>query len=190
MLRKLLEERFSLRVHIDNGPRPVYAIVAAEGGIHLRQSAAPISEIGAAGETTARMAKDGSAVSLDKHGYRRAMKPSPDGSAVHLEISGATMEDLADRLSSLLDRPVIDATRLAGRYGLALDIPVQDLMNAGRPMGAGMPRPLGSDQTAASASGATSMFLSLKVLGLKLERRKAPLMRVIVDRCERTPTEK
>ena len=41
MLQKLLEERFKLQVHTDKEPRAVYALMVAEGGSKLKQSAAP-----------------------------------------------------------------------------------------------------------------------------------------------------
>jgi uncharacterized protein (TIGR03435 family) len=51
-----------------------------------------------------------------------------DNCALHLELSKLTMQDLADTLAPFLDKPVIDATELKGRYKATLDLPMEVML--------------------------------------------------------------
>ena len=50
MLQKLLADRFKLQVHIDKQPHEVYALVVAQGGSKLKESA-PAADAGRVGGT-------------------------------------------------------------------------------------------------------------------------------------------
>ncbi|HTX36653.1 MAG TPA: TIGR03435 family protein [Bryobacteraceae bacterium] len=198
MLQKLLADRFKLQVHTDNEPHSVYALVVGEGGPKLKESAAPAGDAtppaGVTGSSTAtvNIGKNGGGTVTDGAGHKQTMTPSPDGKTLHIEISGATMGELADGLSPLTDQPIVDATGLKGRYDVTLDISMADLMNAARSMGANVPPQSAGDPSkpadAASDPGG-SVFTAVKTLGLKLERRKEPLLRIVVDHCEKMPTD-
>jgi len=198
MLQKLLEERFKLQVHKDTSPHAVYAMVVTEGGAKLKESAAPAGDAapppGVTGSSTATISqsKDGATVS-DGEGHQQKMTRSPDGKFLHIEISGATMDELAAGLSPLTDQPIVDATGLKGRYDVVLDISMAELMNAARALGANVPADAPGGDASKPADAASdpggSVFTALKPLGLKLERRKEPLVRLVVDHCEKMPTE-
>ncbi len=49
------------------------------------------------------------------------------------------MVALADTLTRLLDRPVVDQTGLNGNYKIALDLAREDMMNVARAAGANLP---------------------------------------------------
>lgn len=200
MLRKLLEERFKLQVHTDKDPRAVYAMVVAEGGSKLKESAAPVegaaAPAGVSGSSTAsvQINKGGGGTVSDGAGHKQTVTPTPDGKYLRFDASGLTMEELADGLSPLTDQPIVDATGLKGRYDVVLDISMQEVLEVQRRFGgaaAGGP-PAGGDASkpadAASDPGG-SIFTALKTMGLKLERRKEPLLRIVVDHCEKMPTD-
>jgi uncharacterized protein (TIGR03435 family) len=198
MLQKLLAERFKLQVHTEKDPHAVYAMVVSEGGAKMKQSADP-GEAGApagvTGSSTATIAQNSNGATVsDGAGHTQKMTRSADGKFLHMEASGITMPELAEGLSPLTDQPIVDATGLKGRYEVTLDISMAEMLNAARAAGANIPTdaPGASDPSkpaeAASDPGA-SVFTALKPLGLKLERRKEPLLRIMVDHCEKMPTD-
>jgi len=84
-----------------------------------------------------------------------------------------TIEDFASAVADILRQPVVDETHLAGRYNVVLTY-----------------TPDGGPGTPAEASGGPSIFTALEEqLGLKLEPRKLPVDILVVDRCEKLPTE-
>jgi uncharacterized protein (TIGR03435 family) len=87
------------------------------------------------------------------------------------------METLVGRLMDTVERPVIDKTGFTSLFDLELDF-ATDLIAA----------PLNSDGTpqASDPAGLPSIFVALKQqLGLKLERSKAPVEVIVIDRLER-----
>ena len=199
MLQKLLEDRFKLQVRTETQPRAVYALVVAEGGIKLKESAPPPEEAaqpaGVTGSSTATvtMGKNGGGTVSTAEGIRQTVTPSPDGKTLHIEISGATIAQLAEGLSPMADQPIVDMTGLKGKYDVALDISMQDVLNARRALISGAPEGGAGGDASKPADAASdpggSIFTALKPLGLKLERRKEPLMKLIVDHCEKMPTD-
>ncbi|MGO9260976.1 MAG: TIGR03435 family protein [Bryobacteraceae bacterium] len=200
MLQKLLEERFKLQVHTDKEPRAVYALMVAEGGSKLKQSAAPAEDAapppGVTGSSTASVSlgKNGGGTVTDGAGHKQTVTPTPDGKFLHFEISGATLEELADGLSPLAGQPIVDATGLKGRYDVAMDISMQEVINLQKQYGANQGADAGGGGDASKPADAasdpgSSIFTAFKSLGLKLERRKEPLVRIVVDHCEKMPTD-
>jgi uncharacterized protein (TIGR03435 family) len=194
MLKKLLEERFKLKVHTDTQPQPVYALVAPEGGVKLKESVAPAEGstpgAGVSGSSTATIQQEkGGATVNDGAGHTQKVTQSPDGKSIHFEITGATMAELAEGLSPLTGDPIVDKTGLKGRYDVVMDLDRQELMNAARAAGLQVPGEEAKAGEASDPSGAGSIFNTFKALGLKLERRKEPLTKIIIDHCEKMPTE-
>ena len=117
---------------------------------------------------------------------------SADGKSVRFEISKASMALLAEGLSPLVDRPIVDMTELKGDYDVAFEVSMQELMNAARAAGAAVPQaaPAASASPANAASDpGGSIFTAIQSLGLKLEPRKAPLLMIVVDKAEKMPTD-
>ena len=124
-----------------------------------------------------------------------------------LESSRTTMAGFADMLTNMLrmggggGRQVVDMTGLKGNYQVAVEISMADLMAMARTMardqGITMPMaPAGGGAAGASPvpaaddpGGGSSVFGSVKKLGLKLEPSKAKVEQIVVDHVEKTPTE-
>lgn len=143
MLRTLLETRFQLESHREMRKLPVYALVAAKGGPKL---------IAAAGPPNTR----GGAAWGDSGSGRLRAKNSPLGT-------------LADLLTKVADRPVIDGTGLAGIYDFDLTY--------------------NSELSPTAADSAPSLTAALAELGLKLEKRDVQMEILVVDRANKAPTE-
>jgi uncharacterized protein (TIGR03435 family) len=101
-------------------------------------------------------------------------QPPGEGMTIAADCHGLTMAALAVQLQTLApgyfrDGPVLDRTGLKGKYDLRLEwIRVQEY-NEG-------------------AKGPT-MYKTVEKFGLTLEKRKEPMEVLVVDHCERTPTE-
>jgi uncharacterized protein (TIGR03435 family) len=112
-----------------------------------------------------------------------------------MEIPKATMARLADTLTSMVDRPVVDRTGLTGKYEIGFDVPSQNVRRAVMmPMPGKIPRaPLPPDPgpggVAAPDPTGGSMFQSVQSLGLRLEKDKAVIETIVVEHIEKTPTE-
>lgn len=199
MLQGLLAERFKLAIHRDTKEQPVYAMVVGKGGVKIKESAAPAPapdgtapHPGVTGSSSVSINQTkGGAVVSDGTGKQQKMMPSPDGKSMRLEITGATMAELAEGLSPLTDHPIVDMTGLTGKYDVTLDISMQDLMNAARAAGAAVPAASADPSKSADAASdpGGSVFTAVQALGLKLEPRKTPLAQIVVDHVEKMPTE-
>jgi uncharacterized protein (TIGR03435 family) len=89
-----------------------------------------------------------------------------------------SMESFAEFLSWHSDLPVLDMTGLKGYYDLKLHWVPEER------------RPASSDKAAAEApSGPTLAIAIEEQLGLKLERRKAPIEILVIDHVDPVPTE-
>ena len=100
-----------------------------------------------------------------------------------IEAQGSTLAEFAHLLTLVLDRPVIDKTRIAGTF----DIKLAFAADAATPRflpGGDLARPAGvaSDPTGAS------ILTAIQQLGLKLEPTKGLREFLVIDHVER-PTE-
>lgn len=201
MLQALLAERFKLVIHRDTKEHNVYALVVAKSGAKIRQTqetvpagegAAPNPAITGSSSVTINQSKDGASEVSDGAGLRQKMIPSADGKSIRFEISKASMALLADGLSPLVDRPIVDMTELKGNYDVAFEVSRQELLNLARAAGANVPASA-PDASAPPADAASdpgnSVFTAIESLGLKFEPRKAPLLMIVVDKSEKMPTD-
>ena len=201
MLQALLAERFKLVIHRDTKEHNVYALVVAKGGTKFKETqgpspagdgAAPNPAITGSSSVTINQSKGGAAEVSDGAGLRQRMIPSADGKSIRFEISKASMALLAEGLSPLVDRPIVDMTELKGNYDLAFEVSRQELLNLARAAGANVPASA-PDASATPADAASdpgnSIFTAIQSLGLKLEPRKAPLLMIVVDQVEKMPTD-
>jgi uncharacterized protein (TIGR03435 family) len=229
MLQALLADRFKLAVRRETKELPVYALVMGKNGLKMKES--PPEEAAAAGSdaptavapappppparggpgafaigtadgpVTVRQEGRGMLVTGGAEGTMRVS--AGENGNMRMEMSRMSMARLADLLTPFVDRPVVDMTELKGGYQVALELPMQELVNMARAMapelaGPGGPIGRGPNPGAGGAgTGAplapdpsgTSMFQAVQQLGLRLEPRKAPVETIIVDRLEKTPTE-
>ena len=210
MLQALLADRFHLVVHRSNTEHPVYALVAAKGGVKMKEAepdppapaaadAEPAAPGGGAGfvfgngDNQVRVAPNaggrGAKITSPKFGQMKVAMA--EGGAMRMEFPKMKMPDLADMLSQFLDRPVLNMTELTGTYQVALDLAMEDMMKVARASGIGAmmgPDPVRLPADAASSPG-SSLFTAVQQLGLRLDARKAPVEMIVVDRLEKTPTE-
>jgi len=143
MLRRLVAERFGLQAHWEQRQLPVWAL------------------------TVAKQVK-----TLQPSKFDAASMSKLPGGGLRLEFHRTSMADLAGFLSSLaaIDRPVRDASGLAGVYDFKLDLHE-------------VAGPWGSE---AERLAAPSMSTVLREqLGLRLESRKDAVEVLVVDRVER-----
>ncbi|HEV8416751.1 MAG TPA: TIGR03435 family protein [Bryobacteraceae bacterium] len=142
-LRALLADRFQLVVHKETKDQPIYALVVSKNGAKLQET----KETG----TQQRMMTN---------------RGRSEGHAIPIAM-------LAQNLSGLMGRPVVDKTGLTGKYDFVLEW-TPDLGAAG-PDGANSPAP----------SGPTIFTALQEQLGLKLEAQKGPVENIVIDRAEK-----
>jgi len=95
MLRSLLADRFGLKTHLTKKESAVYRLTA----VGARARLMPV---------------------VSRRPCSIRAESAANGRNQTFTFSSCTMEFLADRLSGLTDRPVIDATGLTGKYDFAL----------------------------------------------------------------------
>ena len=101
MVRKLLEERFGLKVHKESKELAVYALAVAKGGAKLTKSLG------------------------DPNGSQNE-NDNANGGIVTMRLTNSLLSDLALALFYWLDRPAVDQTGIAGRYDLVLKWTIDD----------------------------------------------------------------
>jgi uncharacterized protein (TIGR03435 family) len=155
MLQNLLAERFKLEAHRETREIPVFALVAGKGGPKLAAAKNPEDGGGSFG---------------------------PWKGNARWAATNQTTRNIADFLSPLMERPVVDMTGLTGQYDFTLDWTPE------YPMVRAAPRALGAE--AEPSDPAPTIFAAVQdQLGLKLEPRNAPVEILVIDRVEKTPTE-
>ena len=95
MLKKLLEERFQLKLRRDHRELPVYVITVAKGGAKIAKSASDPKSL------------------PDETGYGR-------GGQQVVKFTNCAMSDVAFEMQEFMERPVVDTTGLPGRYDFTL----------------------------------------------------------------------
>ena len=152
-VRTLLADRFELAVHHDTKEAPVYALLVAKDGPKLKEN-------------------------TDPRGGRQGMGMRPGG---QLTAIAAPVPMLANLLSNLMGRPVIDKTGLTAKYDFELHWtpdPGQTLLPPGAPAPAVEAPPL-------DPSGPTIFTALQEQLGLRLESQKGPVDMIVIDRVEK-----
>ncbi len=193
MLQNLLKERFKMELHKESKDQQVYALVLGKAGLSgLKMTAAKPPEgveanpaVSGSNSVSIEQGKSSMSVS-DGSGKSQKMVPSPDGKSMRLEMAGFTLAELAEGLTPLVDHPVVDMSGVQGKYEATMEISMADLMEVARKQGANVPPPAAGD-TASDPTG--SIFTSVQALGLKLEPRKTPMVFLVIDKAEKSPTE-
>jgi uncharacterized protein (TIGR03435 family) len=177
MMQEVLENRFKLKLHRETKETAVYSLVVAKGGVKLEQT------------------KEGSCISIDLNHLPPppvAGQPRPNfcgnprilrnGSVVTITANRTTLTDLANALSRVSDRPILDKTGLSGLFDFQLSfVPDSSISGMAGPIGAGEP-----SATLPLVDGAgPSIFSALQQLGLRLESAKYPVEILVVDHLER-----
>ena len=215
MLQNLLAERFKLTVHHEKKELPMYSLVVAKGGPKMKESEpdAPGTDMEAPPAPPPlplgppKIGPDGFPQLPAPMGGRGGMFMMMMPGRARVMAQKQTMQDLANRLTGQLNRPVIDNTGLTAKYDFTLTF-APDSTNG--PLGPGGPggglmvavdRPGGRGGPGGGPGGNESVFIPdgdppqplfgavQSQLGLKLEPKKGDVDIVVVDRMEKTPTE-
>jgi uncharacterized protein (TIGR03435 family) len=179
-LRHLLADRFNLRVHLDAKDLPIYALVRSRPdrlGAHLEKSTLDCQAL-MQGQLAAARA-----------GGPPPQPPPPDASGRPacgirggfgtLAGNGFPLSQLANVLSQLLRRTVVDRTGLEGAWAFDLKFtPDSSQLPPGAPPpGVNIPAP---------DPDSPSIFTAVEEqLGLKLDSTRGPVDVLVVDRLER-----
>lgn len=207
MLQNLLAERFKMTVHRETKELPMYTMIVGKNGPKLKESAPETPTAPTDAEDTPKppppLPGPGQ-MKFDAEGF--PILPLPAGGRggnfqmmmpgrARLIATRQTMQDLAERLSSILTKPVTDATALKTKYDFTLTYSPEGLSSG--PMFAGaMPAPPpgagggGDFVKVPDGEAPQDLFSAIQAqLGLKLEAKKGLVELIVVDRAEKTPTE-
>jgi uncharacterized protein (TIGR03435 family) len=186
MLRRLLEERFQMKVHRENKDLPVYVLGVAKAGARLTESKLdPNAPAEPAGTVNVSGGGNNTGVGVNIGGGRSFAVADNQ-----VQIRGMQMRDVAEVLTRFVDRVVVDQTGLTKTYDITLEL-TPDEFNAIRirsAVNAGVPLPPQAMRLLDNASPDT-MSAPLSKLGITFEAKKAPLEVVVVDSLLKAPTE-
>jgi uncharacterized protein (TIGR03435 family) len=158
MLQALLADRFKLKVHRETQEVLVYALALGRGAPKL-QPAQP-------GKCTPRGSpREAGLLACGLF----APSPAKDGSYMY----STTLAYFCEQLSVVMDRRVIDKTRVEGLYDIFIEAPAEP------PAGA-MP-----DDLSLTGQFGSNILGAIQKMGLKLESAKGPKEFLVVDRVER-----
>jgi uncharacterized protein (TIGR03435 family) len=154
MIQTLLADRFALKVHREQKPVAVYAIVMSNQKPTLKPSA--------------------------PNAQQKTTWTRGEGNQITFHNTKMTMAELAEAMphwmsQNWFDLPVADLTGLDQAYDFDLTFVMTNRAPA--------------ETEASDPTGDTIFDAIRKQLGLKVEKRKAPIERIVVDHMERVPTE-
>jgi uncharacterized protein (TIGR03435 family) len=133
MVRRLLEDRFAMKLHRETRTLPAYDLVVAKGGSKLTASEANGKSFG--------------------------------GGRAYFHAEGLTTDLIAEQLSLIAGRVVVDKTGLDGTYDLKLKWT--------------------PDDAPATADSSPSLFTAIEEqLGLQLKAAKEPVAVLVIDHIE------
>jgi uncharacterized protein (TIGR03435 family) len=153
MLRNLLTERCHMKFHIESKEMPIYALTADAGGPKLTRH-----DAGNGGEVWIEQGSE-----APFHAKWTA--------------TSASMDIFAGRLARVLDRPVVDQTRLSGDYDFTLKYTMELPPN--------FPPDAKINGEPIDTSGPTVFQAVRQQLGLKLDARKGPAPLMVIDHIEK-----
>lgn len=158
MLQDILADRFKMKVHEERKETPVYALMIAKNGPRLKKVEPGEKRI------TGLENKDGTIV------QGQLLYSRGPGQIIGQEVP---MELLAESLSGLAGRPVVDHTGIAGVYDFKLEWEPDRSPPRAEP-----------GEIATDTSG-PSIFSALEEqLGLKLEPQKVAIPMIVIDHIE------
>jgi uncharacterized protein (TIGR03435 family) len=135
MLQGLLAERFQLKFHRDMKALPLYELVIGRNGSKLKESAPDV-------RPSARITS---------------------GPLTRLTMTGKSTDDLAQMLSTMADRPVVDKTGLKGLYDFTLEV----------------------ESSASNPMSSSVLTAVQEQLGLKLNPVNEPTEVLVIDHAEK-----
>jgi uncharacterized protein (TIGR03435 family) len=154
MVQSLLQDRFKLSSHRETKEMAIYALVASKNGSKLH----PAAESGE-GKSQFRIGRG------------------------QLNLQSATMAQLADALSRVVGRNVLDRTGITGSFDIKLEW-TPDQNEGGGPRGPEGPKE-GGDTAPVGDSGPSIFTAIQEQLGLKLDGQKGPVEMLVIDHVEK-----
>lgn len=207
MLETLLQERFGLVAHRQVVDQPVLGLMAGKNGAKLLPAAANAEVLDESaplkpgesmldtpdGRILLRRNKDGSTTYVGPWGSF-TLKFDGQSLSMHMQSDSLDMRGFAMMMTTLgggEGRQVVDMTGLKGKYQVAADFSLMDLTSSLHDQGIDLPGGGGPQQGGSGASdpGGATVSAALEKLGLKLERSRANVDRLVVDHVEKSPTE-
>ena len=214
MLQNLLAERFKLTLHRETRDLPMYSLTIAKNGPKLKESApAPAPNPDAEPSGPPALPPGGPKIGPDGFPVMPAgFGPGPGRGLMMMMMPGRarlsgqnqSIDDLVNRLTMQLSRPVVDATGLKGKYDMTLTFSTEGLNGPGGLIG-GLPAPppgaVPVGGPVGGPGGNANVFVPegeappdifsaiQQQLGLKLESKKGPVEMIVIDHVEKTPTE-
>ena len=225
MMQTLLAERFKLTFHKETRELQVYALIVGKNGLKMKEAidepATPASSDPAKtspekegagkqvmsvntpeGEMSVKQEGRGVAMNMNTGKNGQLRMTMGENGAMRMEVGKMNMTEFAELLTQFTDRQVVDMTELKGSYQVALELPMEELLNLAKRM---MPE-IAAMTGAGGAPGATTpssglagitasdptggaMFQAVQQLGLKLDPRKVPTEMLVIDHAEKEPTE-
>jgi uncharacterized protein (TIGR03435 family) len=209
MLQALLKDRFGLTAHREMVDQPVLGLVVGKNGPKLRAATVipePIDDTAPLKSGESRMDTQTGPVILKKNadgsttynmGTRGSftLKFDSDTLSMHMEASTINMKGFAIMMTSLgggEGRQVVDMTGLTGMYQAGVDFSLMDLTSSLHDQGIEIPSGPsggGAGGAATDPEGGATVSAALEKLGLKLEKSRAAVDRLVVDAVEKSPTE-
>jgi uncharacterized protein (TIGR03435 family) len=209
MLQALLKERFGLTTHREAIDQPVFALVVGKAGPKLQEATttseprddnAPLKPGESKMDTATGpviLTKNADGSTTYEMGARGSFKLKFDGEtrSMHMVATSISMKGFAMMINTLgggEGREVVDMTGLNGNYQAAVDFALTDLVSSLHDQGIDIPTGPpggGGGGGATDPEGGATVSAALEKLGLKLEKSRAQVDRLVVDHVEKSPTE-
>jgi uncharacterized protein (TIGR03435 family) len=208
MMQTLLRDRFHLearRATLED--QPVLAIVPGKSGLKLKAtSAAPqpldmtqplkpgqvIVESPAGPILLTRNPDGSSTYNMGERG-QFDLKFDPSTLSMHMTSNAITMKGVAVMINVLgggEGREVVDMTQLAGAYEASLEFSLTDLLGSLHDDGIDLPPPPpGYGGAPSDPENGATLAASTSRLGLRLDKTRASVNRIVVDKIDKLPTE-
>jgi uncharacterized protein (TIGR03435 family) len=160
MLQALLAERFNLKIHHETKQLPVYALTFMKKSSKLQAASGEMIQL-----------KDGT--SVRNRSLLWTPTPLPDGTRsdhlIRMFVRDRSVQELAETLSNLMDRPVLDRTGLKGNFDITVDYEKNP----------------DADNPGLDISGPAMFTAFQEELGLKFESTKAPVDVLVIDHADK-----
>ena len=169
MMQALLAERFGLELHRESRELSGFSLVTGKGGPRLEEfvpPAAPAEPLSPeeSQEKRKQQMEDFKKAMQAQMQQRRA-SGMPIAGREWFNWNGVTTAQMADRLARMAGGPVVDETRLTGRYKVEIET-----------------------WRATDDDPGQTVFQAVERLGLKLVPRKVTVDLIVIDKASRTPS--
>jgi uncharacterized protein (TIGR03435 family) len=186
MIGALLEDRFGMKFHREMRDFPVYALVVSKTGLRMKESPADPpadpADTRKSFDMTTSSSQTGTTINYGNGMYMTF------GNNM-FEARKLPASAMADTLARFVDRPVVDMTDLKGNYDFTLKFEPEDFraMMMRAAIAAGITLPPEAMKLIDAANG-DSLPNALETLGLKMEKRRAPIEVLVIDHMEKSPS--